>query len=63
MSFLHRIGWIGADGEAWPGALINIGLPGGNVTDGTMLLSLMRSTHINDYVLSLGQPASSGPQG
>jgi alpha-mannosidase len=39
--------------------LLNIGLPGSNVTDGTMLLSLMRSTHINDYVLSLGQPATS----
>ena len=40
-------------------SLLNIGLPGSNVTEGTMLLSLMRSTHINDYVLSLGQPASS----
>jgi alpha-mannosidase len=40
-------------------SLLNIGLPGSNVSDGTVLLSLMRSTHINDYVLSLGQPASS----
>jgi alpha-mannosidase len=40
-------------------SLLNIGLPGSNVTEGTMLVSLMRSTHINDYVLSLGQPASS----
>jgi alpha-mannosidase len=30
-------------------ALLNIGLPGSNVVDGTLLLSLMRSARINDY--------------
>ena len=30
-------------------ALLNIGLPGSNVSDGTLLLSLMRSAHINAY--------------
>jgi alpha-mannosidase len=40
-------------------SLLNIGLPGSNVSDGTMLLSLMRSTHINDYGLPEGQPSSS----
>ena len=33
-------------------ALLNIGLPGSNVSDGTLLLSLMRSARISDYQVS-----------
>ena len=33
-------------------ALLNTGLPGSNVSDGTLLLSLMRSAHISDYQVS-----------
>jgi alpha-mannosidase len=35
-------------------ALLNIGLPGSNVADGTLLLSLMRSARINAYSYSGG---------
>jgi len=35
-------------------ALLNIGLPGGNVADGTLMLSLMRSARINAYSYSGG---------
>ena len=40
-------------------ALLNIGLPGSNVSNGTLLLSLMRSARINAYDLSGSQPSSS----
>ncbi len=40
-------------------SLLNIGLPGNDVSDGTLLLSLMRSTHINDYGLRRGPTRSS----
>jgi alpha-mannosidase len=30
-------------------ALLNVGLPGSNVSDGTLMLSLMRSARINEY--------------
>jgi alpha-mannosidase len=35
-------------------ALLNVGLPGSNVSDGTLLLSLMRSARINAYEVSGG---------
>ncbi|MEO6966472.1 MAG: glycoside hydrolase family 38 C-terminal domain-containing protein [Acidobacteriaceae bacterium] len=40
-------------------ALLNIGLPGSNVSDGTLLLSLMRSARINAYAPVGGYNASS----
>jgi alpha-mannosidase len=44
-------------------ALLNIGLPGSNVADGTLLLSLMRSARINDYPLIGGYAGSSSNLG
>jgi alpha-mannosidase len=44
-------------------ALLNIGLPGSNVADGTLLLSLMRSARINDYPLIGGYAGSSSDLG
>ncbi len=40
-------------------ALLNIGLPGSNVADGTLLLSLMRSARINAYPVLGGFDGSS----
>ena len=40
-------------------ALLNIGLPGSNVSDGTLLLSLMRSARISDYQVSGGDDLAS----
>ena len=44
-------------------ALLNIGLPGSNVADGTLLLSLMRSARINDYPLIGGYAGASSNLG
>ena len=44
-------------------ALLNVGLPGSNVADGTLLLSLMRSARISDYPLIGGYAGSSSDLG
>jgi alpha-mannosidase len=44
-------------------ALLNIGLPGSNVADGTLLVSLMRSARINDYPPVGGYAGSSSDLG
>jgi alpha-mannosidase len=41
--------WIDYSGEGKGVALINRGLPGNNVADGTLMLSLMRSTRLISY--------------
>ena len=44
-------------------ALLNVGLPGSNVADGTLLLSLMRSARISDYPFSAVTTGSSSDLG
>jgi alpha-mannosidase len=44
-------------------ALLNVGLPGSNVSGGTLLLSLMRSAHINTYRVPEGHEAESSDLG
>jgi alpha-mannosidase len=44
-------------------ALLNRGLPGNNVADGTLMLSLMRATHINHYAIIGGYEAQSSDSG
>jgi alpha-mannosidase len=46
--------WIDYNDGKHGVALLNIGLPGSNVSDGTLLLSLMRSARINAYEVSGG---------
>lgn len=52
--------WVDCgDGERGV-ALLNRGLPGNNVVDGTLLLSLMRSARINSYAYQGGYEAGVG---
>lgn len=44
-------------------ALLNRGLPGNNIADGTMMLSLMRATRINWYGIGGGYEAQSSDSG
>ena len=44
-------------------ALLNRGLPGNNVADGTLMLSLMRATHINNYGIGGGYERQSTDSG
>lgn len=55
--------WIDyGDGERGV-ALLNRGLPGHNVADGTLMLSLMRATHINNYGIGGGYEKQSTDSG
>ena len=42
-------------------ALLNVGLPGSNVSDGTLMLSLMRSARVDAYANIGGDPDNLGP--
>ncbi|MEP6664170.1 MAG: glycoside hydrolase family 38 C-terminal domain-containing protein, partial [Verrucomicrobiota bacterium] len=55
--------WIDYSDEKRGVALLNRGQPGNNIADGTMMLSLMRATHINWYGIGGGYEAQSTDSG
>ncbi|MGI8965384.1 MAG: glycoside hydrolase family 38 C-terminal domain-containing protein, partial [Limisphaerales bacterium] len=55
--------WIDYSDEKRGVALLNRGQPGNNIADGTLMLSLMRATHINGYGIGGGYEEQSSDSG